>query len=106
MQTRKFTPWGPFAFILPEKILFTPRGLYKPLWKNPGYGEIKEKERITRILQHQETTYSRDQQKNTRVGRKIQMISLYLLLITFFYQWDPSTATLMEEVREQQEGLC
>ena len=31
------------------------------------------------------------------IGRKVHIMMSYLLLMTF-YQWDPSTAILMEEV--------
>ena len=44
--------------------------------------------------------------RHMRVGWKVHMMALYLLLSTFFYQWDPSTATLTEEVYGPQGGLC
>ena len=40
------------------------------------------------------------------LGWKVHMMMSYLLLMTFFDQWDLSSATLMEEVCEMQRKLC
>ena len=32
------------------------------------------------------------------MNRKVHMMTLYLLFMTLFYRWDPSTATPMKEV--------